>query len=663
MATTSSTSFENFLKKVQDAMDTEGVAFLEGEPSEIAPVKGKNFKGEEYDYCLPKIVVDRRATAESPIAIWFTKDEKKKQIRMNYQLLVKPQQDGKQPLLLSNIRLDFHVQDKEGKVNSPKIRIDLVGMNYPQKLSGWVNLSLPEFSYLKNVLDADFLKSKSRAYFSWSGDVVWVPIAQMSNYSQIKDSKEREVLHKKKYVEGRIPLGVPNEKSIYEGVSSLLCWEQEHIESGEEAYDIWFKDAFMDDTYYFLPQIFRIKANPHSNAPNMSIAFVKDPEASSMDPSSHKVMLNFELAPYYHPRAERDLYRVMKKRSGGKLKICNIKYGGYESATFKVQKNEGLNIAFDKLGVRSLKDEITLNPDSSFRVVIESSLDAYQLLYSELVQKSINIGTVTVSVKTGIDEKIKEIPLVAELDLKKLTGHNIGIKPIASSKRKIKFPYEVELTNNGEFPLEIGGCELSMISEKKQVPRNVKHELKTDTFWPIMLAPKETTRITLCESDVKTLNKKNTFLGINFRKYWTKLVCQPTSVRLPQKYIKGIMNDAEDLAANQIEVKQLEILPDLNWSQLTNIKSIELQIQNEKLSLDKFVKIDANTSSLFIDICENALAIIKSQDSNNWTFQYRLCAVFNDHVTPWSEFMGSYGAILHLFHDDVLEVLNMQNPS
>ncbi len=657
MATTSSTSFENFLKKVQDAMDTEGVAFLEGEPSEIASVKGKTFKGEEYDYCLPKIVVDRRATAESPIAIWFTKDEKKKQIRMNYQLLVKPQQEGKQPLLLSNIRLDFYVQDKEGKVNSPKIKIDLVGMSYPQKLSGWVNLSLPEFSYLKNVLDADFLKSESRAYFSWSGDVVWVPIAQMSNYSQIKDSKEREVLHKKKYVEGKIPLSVPNERSIYEGVSSLLCWEHERIESGADRYDIYFKDAFMDDTYYFLPQIFRIKADPHTNAPMMTITFVKDPEVNPNDPLAHKVLFNFELVPYYHPRAERDLYRVMKKRSGGKVKICNIKYGGYESATF----NKKISSEYDFLGIKALEDEITLNPDSSFWVVLESSLEGYDLLYRDLAKKSVNVGSVTVSVKTGIDEKIEEIPLVAELDMKKLTGHNIGIKPIASNKRRIKFPYEVELTNNGEFPLEIGGCELSMISEKKQVPRDVMHELKTDTFWPIMLAPKETTRITLCESDVKMLNKKNTFLGINFRKYWTKLVCQPHSVRLPQEYIEAFLSNKLDLAINPIEVRKLEIIPNLDWSQLTDVKSIEIQIRNEKLLVDELVTVDANTTSIFLEICANAIAIINSQNNDNWVFQYKLRVVLTDRTTPWTEFKScnSQGAPLYLHHKLVEEAINL----
>lgn len=664
MSNTTNPALQELLGALQDAMDTRGVTFLQSEPKDLATVHGKTMKGEEYDFCMPVLEVDRRATADSPLALWFTKDEKAGKIALNYQLKVKPQFEGKQPFLLSNIQLTFCVLDSEGNISKPQIKVNPVLMQHPQQISGVVLLSLAEFSYLKDCFNEDALNGENHVYFSWSADVMWVPFEEMKAYAETTSSDNRKKFLRNKPVSGEVKAGLPlDAKKAYDGVSALLNWEHELIESGPDSYDIWFKDTMETNTYYFLPQIFRIKANPTTNAPIMRITFVRDEGANECDTTAYKVRLNFEMAPYYHPKAERDLYRVLKQRTAGRVKICNLKYGGYESATFKVQTDQGINIAYSQLGVQTLgEDEVKTNPDSSFRVALEGSIEAYNQIRKDLSESNIFIGNVSVTVKEGLDGKTKEILIPAYLDMKKLVGYNIGIKPIESTEKKISFPHEVDLTNHGKYPIEIWGCELSMMSEKKGVSRDVAHNLETDNNWPVVLASGETKRISLKQSDIQTLNKKNTFLGLRLRKYWTELICQPHSIRLPQEYIEGILDEVQDLATSKMEAWNVRVEPSpLDWSELPDVKSIEIQIRNEQFAVDEIITLKPNSGPTTVNMCGNLTAILRTQYSDFRTLQFRLRAALSDRVTPWSEYQENEGDVLYVFANYITDLLNKQN--
>lgn len=651
---------------LQDALDSQGVAFVQEEPQDSRSIKGKTFKGVAYDYCMPTVAVDRRSTATSPIAIWFTTQLKTQKVRFNYQLTVKPQLDDRQPFLITDFKLRLRIHNEDGNDNWPNLSVNPILMEYPQRISGHADLTLSEFVNLKNLLDSDPDEDECSVSFQWEGNVKWVPLSDFNTFSQAQDSKVRSSLVRSKYVHGEVPVSIPDkdDEEVYAGVRGLLNWESEHIESemAPDGYDIWFKDTVEANTYYFLPQIFRIKADPATNAPKMTITFVRDPGVDARDFSAYTVRLNFEMGPYYHPRAERDLYRLMKRRSEGRIKVCNIKYGGYESAFFKMQTTEGINAAFSLLGVKALVEgEIRTNPDSSFQVSLETSMDCYNHLREAIMtEDGIHIGDVNVTVKEGLEGTEKVIPLEARLALQSLTAYNLEILPQESTDKKIKFPHKVQVVNRGSFPLNIGNYELSMLSEKKQAPRDVAHGLKTNEGWGFNLSRDERRAFTLCDSDIQTLNKKNTSLfGIQYRKYWTRLICQPYHIRVVDEYLFGFLDDVQDHAKSHLEVWHVKVKSLLDWSALPDVECIEMQVVNNKYGINKTVELTVRSTPPAINMCDSLTAILDSQFIENQTFKYRFRAILKDRNTPWGDFCEESGDSVYVRNSAVTELINL----
>ena len=660
-----STATVNPLGVVQDALDSFGVAFVQEEPQDLRFVGGRTFKGKTYDYSMPTVVLDRRSTSTSPLALWFTTDLKTRKVKLHFQFVVEPQLAGKQPFFISDFKLQLRIHNEDGKDTWPQLHVNPILPVDPQRISGYTELTLPEFVNLKNVLGDDPDEDGGSVTFRWEGNVKWVLLSDFKAFSETQDNSVRSSLIKSKYVHGEVPVSIPeDDEEAYAGVKGLLNWESEHIESEADpnGYDIWFKDTMEANTYYFLPQVFRIKADPETNAPKMTVTFVRDPGVDARDFSAYTVRLNFEMGPYYHPRAERDLYRVMKRRAEGRIKVCNIKYGGYESATFTMQTTEGLNAAFSLLGVKALiEGEIKTNPDSSFQVSLETSMDCYNHIRDTiLTEDGLYIGDVNVTVKEGLDGNLKVIQLPARLSLQSLTGYNLEIRPLESTEKKIKFPYQVEVINRGAFPVRIGDSELSMVSEKKQAPRDVMHELKTNESWGFELSQDERRTFTLCDNDIQKLNKKNTGLfGLQYRKYWTKLICQPYHVRVLEKYLLGFLDDVQDHAKSHLDVWHVRIKSLLDWEGLPDVECIELQIVNDRYNINKTVELNAKSTPPPINMCDSLTAILDTQFIENQTFRYRFRAILKERNTPWGEFHEESGDAVYVRNSAITELINL----
>ncbi len=653
----------SFVNAIQDALDIQqAFCFLEATPRDVGVIKGKSIKEGDGLYCYPKVELGRRSLPGSPVALWFVKDEKEGKIRMDFELVVEAKEPDAKPYPLKNVRLSLCVLDDDGNKTSPKIKCSTTATIFPQRIKGSAYFTLAEFSFVKQRIEKGFNTGNPQLFVKWTADFAWVPMKNYTKYMEEKDSNKKKDMLQLYHVSGELPLIVDyTDENIYQGVKGLLNWEQVIIDSG--GYNIWFKDTMEANSYYFLPQMFRIKANPLTNAPMMTFSLVRDPNGKSSDPHSYKVRMSFEMVPYYHPRAERDLYREMNKRSSGRVKMCNMMYGGYESATFRMQTDEAINALFHQLGVKPLVEgEIKTTPDSSFTISLESSLDAFNGIKQKIMEGGgMEIGSVIVTVKEGMDNTTKEIELEAELNLMKVAGTNIGIKPLESSNKKVRFSHEVELTNNGTYTIEIGGCEFSMLSEKKGVERDIVHGLKTDNNWPIVLAPGESKVIALQTADVERLNKKNTFLGLNFRKYWTTFICQPYSIHLLKSDLNAIIEDIEDHASSDIKIWEIELEMGFDWSSLPEVETLEVEIMNEEYAKDEIVKVKKGTESIKVNMSGNLTAIQQAQQIFNRNFQYRLRAVLKDRVTDWSEYQKSSGDTLHLFSKAITDLLNSNN--
>ena len=658
MSENTSNALETLLGGLQDSLDTQGVCFLESAPKTSGTVKGKSLKEGDATYCYPKVELDKRSLPGSPVALWFVKDDKKGKIKMEFKLAVGAQVAGAKAYPLTNVKVSLSILDDAGNKTSPVVQSFSSPITLPQTISGTVYFTLQEFTFIEQRIEKGFNSGNPQLLFKWDADVAWVPLADYTKFMEEKDSSKRKSMHATYRVSGELAANVDyTNEYLYQGVKGLLNWEQVIIEGSD--YNIWFKDAMEANAYYFLPQIFRIKANPVTNAPEMSFSLVRDPGADPTDPRALKVRMSFEMVPYYHPRAERDLYREIKKRSGGNVKICNIKYGGYEDARFCKREEKSIDALFHQLGVKSLNDDvIKTSPDSSFNICLESSLDAFNGIRQKLLEGGIHIGNVIISVKEGMKDTIREIPIEAKLDLMKVAGTNIGINVMESTEKKYRFPHEVKLTNNGKYKIEIGGCEMSMISEKKGTERDVFHELKTDSSWPLILAPGESKGIALQESDMKQLNKKNTFLGFNYRKYWTTLICQPYSVHLCKEDLNGIIEDIEDHASSDIKMWELELVLRFDWSSLSEVETVEIEVRNDDYAKDEIVRMNRGTESVVINMSANLTAIRQAQLITNRKFQYRIRAVLKDGTTPWSSYQENEGNSLYVFSKAITELMN-----
>ena len=650
---------------IQLALDTKGVSFLEEAPSETHGVKGTTNDGKSYTFCFPQVIPAPTATATSSNALTFSKDEKSGKVKFRFELLVEPKTEGQQPYLLTNVKLSFQVKNADGKGIQPEIRDSVIAPVYKQRLSGAVYLSLEEFVFLKQRLEEDYVTGGNNVTVAWSGEIQWVPKSKLEEFSKVKDINERAKFIQKKVVSGTVPLSVdPTNSAVYAGVSGLLNWESVEINpsNGDEPFTIWFKDALQQDSYYLLPQEFRIKANPKTNGPDMKITIKRDANTDPKDFSTYKVLMTFELAPYYNPSAERDLYHVLTSRTNGRVKVLNIKYGGHESASFQVTPAEKMNIAYNALGLKSLVEgDVLLNPDSSFRVTLEASGEAYQLIKQDLAEKSINVGTVNITVKNGLDAKLEVVPLRAFLNLRKLTQVNLSTKILDSTDKKIHFPHEVQLTNNGIYPLEVHGCELSILAEKHkgEVTCDVKHHLNADVTWPIDLGPGESKVFSLSSKDIETIKSENVRRAISpWARKWTELVCQPHSIRLPSEYIDGILEDVQDVGTNEYKVWYLTVRPLFDWGNFPDLQGVEVNIQNAKYGVDECVTLERGAANPSVNMCGNLRSLIESQEYKE--FNYRLRLLTSTGTPQWGPLVSDSGETLLLTEGSIKRLLNAQ---
>lgn len=660
---------DTLLGALQSATDSLSVNLLKAAPAAPengaagAIVDGFDSHGRECPYGWPALEVDRRTMSGAPPAIWFEKDYKSGKIRMCFEFIVKStSRDTETALLLTGMEIAMIIKDGDGR-----IRKVLQTQNFspvkPQKAMASMNMTLEEFSHLKKML-----ASEGTVSLEWSAKIPWVLVGDFEAYKKAK-KENAKVDNRENAVQGSIPIAIVERddgdyeewsdyaKSAFGKVRGLLSWT--HATIGKDRHEVWYKDSMSQWTYFFLPQIFRIKADPYTNNPLIRIGLLKGKTADA----EPRVMVNFEMGPYYHPRAKRDLYTIINRQSNGVVKYCLFNYGGYDSARFEWNRELFECGIFSSIGAHpvELEKNIDTLPDSSFTVAFDLSLESFGDFQERVLTEGIDIGNVVLTTKEGVEDKSREIKIKADLDLRKLTQTQLGIKVHESDNKKIKFPYKIELTNPGNNDLEIGGCEFSYLSEKKKAEliRDAHHGISTTNQWPIRLKKGETQIVELTQDSINSLSRKNTFMGLNIRKYWTELVCEPYGIRLTDSDLERIMYSAQDFASNKIETWELEI--HLNFSDkpdLEAVKHVEIQLRNEELGTDIAKTLSRGSEGIKVTMARNLAAILATQKSSDRKYEYRLKVICPMAESTWSEWKdGSSSPSLYIYDNDVLPLI------
>lgn len=629
-------------------MDSKGPNWINGQLDLARTMEGMDAEGRVVQFSAPALKFKTRSYTGGPISFWFTKDDEEesdgKPVRLHCEFETEETRPDTKPLLLTEVGINLLIEDTQ------PIKHKLT-VNYcttrPQIVTGYCSLTMKDFLFLQSKLTQE-----NAVHLDWDSVIRWFDVSKPEILEALKskDSKQQKPSPMSTRFTGSVPVVVPEtSESAYSGVDSLLKWEHYQV---SEQYHIWFKNTMSDDTYEFLPQEFRIKADPLTNAPMMSIDMKM---GTPGDVSTYRVIVGFEIAPYYHPRAKRDLYRLIEKRTKNRVTYCKLNYGGYDPEnvkfewagddTFAILKEYDIK----KLAVNS---EIKTSPDSSFRIALETSVFGLTRLKdflsgereTEKGKDALSIGDVILTVKNGMKAEPLAIRRSVILDLRQLSGVTLPIEQLPGLDKKITIPYRVQITNKGIYDLKIDGFEMSLLSEKEQKKvlsvRNAIHSL-TPVFSALggVLKKGETAVVELDNAQALELSKKDKLFGIPVRDYWTTLLCEPHSVSLQGVDIKDILESFKSV--RDVQLWTLYVRACFPWAGFPDLSKIMLEFKNEALGLRSSTELARGVSSVDHVLTDNLLSILGTQTSKGRTFQYRLQVTTSSGDSGWSNWVDA----------------------
>ena len=612
------------------------VNLLYGSYGSQSKMKAVDDKNNILDVGVPTLVFDTRSMEGNPINLYFqVKDDK---VRMHYEFRVDTLVQDAKPMLLSDVSINLDIESADGSKNSERLNVFLTA-NRPQVISGerdWKGID--EFLKVKEAIE------KHRVTISWTGKVQWVDVSTPEMQEAIKkpDFKPQPVTAG---VKGTLPVDVTfnsaSYTSMFDGIKNLLRWDYEIINERK----VYFKDPLKDDAIYFLPQEYRIKAL-ENNAPDMSTEIVTEDGV-------RKVLTRFRIGPYVHPNAKRDAYKIFLKRKG--KKYCELRYGGYEDAVFDWGGEMTDGRLYGKDGFTSITSEgdIHAAPESSFFIVLKTPADGLVKLFQEkIMQEGIVVGNVYFMVKDGVkDDLIKLDPIPVKLDFHKLTGIEPDVR-ITSCK----WPnYIAQITNMGQYPIEVGGVALSILRKEKNKVEDAKHELKTNATFPTTLAKGQSMSVQLTSEQAESL-KHRKFLGLGKvdENFWTDFICEPYHIRATDETLKDTLVKTNESAAYEHKQWELTVITNFHWYDYPDLTAVQVEIKT-KYGLDETITLTEGGEKPKISMVGNLGADLNTQQAGNQTFEFRVRAITkNGPRNPeWGEWATESGDTLFIYSDDV----------
>ena len=628
---------------VQRMCYLKGVNLIKGEYNGLDKMEGVDDNMNNLVLGTPTLKFDERDMEGFPIHLYFYVAGDA--IKMHYEFNVKTcehildKAPDAVPMLITNLSLEMVIKDDCARIaTKEKLRYNMLSLR-PQVASGertWN--SLDEFFEIKRAFEED------RVEFCWGAIAQWVNVSSKEMQENLKKPDYKPESQNVKF-SGRIPVrnvlsNTNLYKSMFGQVSDLLHWEYETMEGGNGVY---FMDPFKDDALYFLPQEFRIRALSN-NAPDMTTEIVSEN-------GGHKILMHFGIAPYVHPNAKRDLYKIFYSRK--KKKYCEIRYGGYESAEFDTSHGEladGNLYGANGFKLITNNKDIKATPESSFDIVFEVPSDGLVCTFQENIMMNddvgIHIGDVFFTVVEGLDKKEKKLgPIPVRMNLHKLAS----LQPHVSIT-ECKWPnYTAKITNTGLYPIEIGGVALSVLRREKNQVKDVKHELKCGTSLPQTLARGESMIVKLSDDQVQKIKHRRFPLFWKIREdYWTEFICEPYHIRLHDEDLKEILEKTNESAAYEYQEWTVSVTTNFDWYDYPDLLAVQVEVKNN-FGVNKVVTLKENEESN-ISMDSNLNARMKTQQAGERNFEYRVRAIVkNGPQNPtWSEWESYFGDVLFI---------------
>ena len=641
-------NLENMLGQVVKNMTyLKGVNLVMGKYEAQSKIDGADENLNPLTLGAPTLKFDEREMNGLPIHLYFKIAGDV--IKMVYEFRVVTDVDNAVPMLISDLNIVMHVKSGEGK-ETTEVLSHSMGASRTQVAHGektWK--SIDEFVALKRSFE------NGDVYFTWSGKIQWVDVSSEEMKANIKKPDYRPqsqiVTIKDEIQIGKITPDANSYTyvSMFDGVKNLLRWESEILD-GKKVY---FMDPFKDDAFYFLPQEYRIKALT-SNAPDMTTEI-------HSENGGHKVLMRFRIAPYVHPNAKRDAYKIFQKRK--KKEYCELRYGGYESARFEWGGEMRDGKLYGENGFNSITNngDIEAAPESSFFIVMEAPADGLVKLFQEnIMSGGIHIGDVFFSVYDGLENTTKELgPIPVKLNLHKLAA----LQPHVSIT-ECKWPnYVAKITNTGLYPIEIGGAALSVIRREKNQVKEVKHELRSSAVWPKTLAKGKSMTVELDNDQVEKIKHRRIPLFWKIKEdYWTEYVCEPYQICLPDESLEEIMGKTNESAAYEHKAWELVLISNFNWYDYSDMTAVQVEIKN-KFGVNEVVTLTEGGEKPRIPMVPNLSAEQKTQQAGEQVFEYRIRTISkNGPKNPeWGEWMSDSGCTLFIYGDDLSPAKTTQN--
>lgn len=595
----------------------------------------------------PSLDFDMRDMSGLPIHLYFSIAGDT--IKMQYEFNVNTKKSvldkvpNATPMLMTDLSLYMHIKNDGGKETTERLNYNMLSLR-PQVARGERKWSaIDEFVEIKKAFE------EGRVNFTWSAKVQWVDVSSKEIQEKLKNPDyvpEPQVANVNDTINiGEILPGSCTHASMFDGVKHLLRWEAETVEGNK----VYFMDPFKDDALYFLPQEFRIRALPN-NAPDMTTEIVSEN-------GGYKVLMRFGIAPYVHPKAKRDLYRIFNSRK--KKEYCEIRYGGYTNAYFDRSNSELADgTLYGKDGFELVTDdkEIKATPESCFCIVLKAPTDGLVKLFQENIMSDsdelIHIGDVYFNVSEGLEQTSRQLgPIPVTLNLHKLAG----VRPRVSIV-ECKWPnYIAQITNTGLYPIQIGGAALSVLRRDGNQIKDVKHELKSNTVWPQSLAKGESLVVQLSDEQVEKIKHRRIPLFWKIKEdYWTEFICEPYHIRLPDESLEEIMEKNNESAAYEYEKWELTLISNFNWCDYPDMTAVQVEIKN-RFGLNEIVTLTEDGERPKISMAPNLNVEQKTQQAGDKVFEYRVRAVVkNSPKKPeWSEWMSDSGSSLFIYGEDI----------
>ena len=493
------------------AVDSRGPNQLCDAPCAGQTVRGIGDAGGQCLFACPALEVSHTADAGNHYEITIDKDYKKDRLflRCSFRLVPDVKDSDAVALRLFDPVVNM-VMGSGQKLTRKRLDTSILSRS-PQTATCKAFLTLTEFKYLTDNL------SKGDVRFEWEGDVRWYDVSDPAILAKL-NAREETVAYKTLRVRGTTEdiLIEKDNPTTFGAVNGAMDWQVERL--GDDKI-VWFKDTMIRGTYYMLPQNYWIRANSH-NRPSVKAVFPKGTE--DVDITTQPIRYQFEISPYYHPGAERDLYNIVTKRSGGAMKYCRLTHGGYSSIAFEWDPDFVLR--FQELGVNlSQVGRLDTLPGSSFTLSLDVNPTSIEF-FNETLKSGVTVGWM------AFEQGRIKVDVV--LNIHRLAQPHLDVRVKDRARKSIPFPYEAVISNLGDVGFEVRDCKVSILSERKGAVKDAVHDLTVTTTWPVLLPGNGSHTVTLSPGTIEMLKGRSRLLGFIPCKRWTRLVCEPCSIYL-----------------------------------------------------------------------------------------------------------------------------------